>query len=100
MVEYPGLAVEGYLCSKGVMLCWLLLIVFFWGPLIIWMALVPRCFFCSRYWEGVNLHGTGVAGLWWISLYCLVLDLQVCMVQDLQVCMIQVQQVWWWWEER
>lgn len=34
------------------MLPCLLLIVFFQGPLAIWIVLVPGCSCCSQYWEG------------------------------------------------
>lgn len=37
----------------------------------------------------VNFHVSVVAGLQWVSLDRMVLDLQVYMVQDLQVCMVQ-----------
>ena len=53
VLGYLGLAVVQYLSSEGVIVPWLLLVVFFQGPLAIWMALVPGYSSCSRYWEGV-----------------------------------------------
>ena len=44
----------------------------------------------SRYWEAVvDLDGPGVTGLWWVSLGCMVVKLQVYMVPVPQVCMVQ-----------
>ena len=65
------------------------------------MALVPGGS-CSSYWVAVvDLDGPGVTGLWWVSLGCMVVKLQVymvpvpqvCMVQELQVCMAQGREV-------
>jgi hypothetical protein len=51
-VRISWIAVKGLLCSEGFLLPWLLLIVFFEGPLAITMGLVAGCSVFSRYYEG------------------------------------------------
>ena len=61
---------------RGVIVRWLLLIIFIQGPLAIWMGLVPRrSYYRSNWEEYVNLNRPGVVVFCWISLGHMVLDI-------------------------